>query len=430
MNNIAIRAENISKLYRIGQFLGYRTLRESLANVALSPFRTSRSGTRHLSGKDNIWALKNVSFEIKEGEVVGIIGRNGAGKSTLLKVLTRITEPTEGYAEIYGRVGSLLEVGTGFHPELTGKENIYLNGAILGMKRNEIDRKFAEIVEFSGVEKFIDTPLKRYSSGMQVRLAFSIAAHLEPEILLVDEVLAVGDVDFQKKCLNKMEELGGGGRTVLFISHNMQAIRGLCSRVILLDQGEAVADGPTEDVMIKYLQPGYETHAERAWDDVEKAPGDDVARLKSVRVRDESGNTIRHIGSQQPVGIELEYYLLRTGQKVTSIIHFFNSQGILLFGSGEFSSLQKHQKTCSKGIIKCVCWIPGNLLTEGSIIINIALASYSPTYLLHAAAREVISFDVVNDSVQDTSWGPTFGWPGVVRPMLKWEVTTVSDSLN
>lgn len=259
MSDIAIRVENLSKLYRIGQFVGYTTLRESMMNALSVPFRRFRStaaapvAESRSPGSDYIWALKDISFEIKQGEVVGIIGRNGAGKTTLLKVLTRITEPTEGHAEIYGRVGSLLEVGTGFHPELTGRENIYLNGAVLGMKRKEIDRKFSEIVEFAGVEKFIDTPLKRYSSGMQVRLAFSVAAHMEPEILLVDEVLAVGDTEFQKKSLGKMGDIARGGRTVLFISHNMSAIRSLCQRCILLDAGQLVLQGTTGECIDHYL---------------------------------------------------------------------------------------------------------------------------------------------------------------------------------
>jgi lipopolysaccharide transport system ATP-binding protein len=259
MTDIAIRVENLSKLYRIGQLESYKTLRESLTNVMLAPFRAvtlrrQQSKIGRMASNNTIWALKDVSFEVKQGEAVGIIGRNGAGKTTLLKILTRITTPTEGYAEIRGRVGSLLEVGTGFHPELTGRENIYLNGAVLGMKRKEIDRRFDEIVDFSGVEKFIDTPLKRYSTGMQVRLAFAVAAHLEPEILLIDEVLAVGDVEFQKKCLGKMEDVARGGRTVLFVSHNLSAVEKLCGSAMLLDTGQKVCQGPVDEVVSLYLR--------------------------------------------------------------------------------------------------------------------------------------------------------------------------------
>ncbi len=270
MGDTAIRVEDLSKRYRLGQTVGYKTLRESLTNALMTPFRrrrsvtrgpsaTSREGqapSRELSKKnqpDYIWALRDVSFEVKRGEAVGIIGKNGSGKSTLLKILSRITSPTEGYAEIHGLVGSLLEVGTGFHPELTGRENIFLNGAILGMKKNEVQRRFDEIVAFSEIGKFLDTPVKRYSSGMYVRLAFAIAAHLEPEILLVDEVLAVGDAQFQKKCLGKMEGVTKEGRTVLFISHNMAAVQELCPRAILLREGRIVEEGTARTVISSYL---------------------------------------------------------------------------------------------------------------------------------------------------------------------------------
>lgn len=260
MNDIAIHVENLSKQYYIGGSQQvYPTFRDALTNIFVSPLRRANALLRgHAYGAaelhEAIWALKDISFEVKRGEVVGIIGRNGAGKSTLLKILSRITEPTTGFADIYGRVGSLLEVGTGFHPELTGRENIYLNGSILGLKRHEIKQKFDEIVEFSGVEKFIDTPVKHYSSGMQVRLAFAVAAHLEPEILIVDEVLAVGDAEFQKKCLGKMSDVTSEGRTVLFVSHNMAAVQGLCSRVVLLRHGNVIKDGATHHIVNEYLK--------------------------------------------------------------------------------------------------------------------------------------------------------------------------------
>ena len=253
MTDIVIRVENLSKQYRIGgQQAQYNTFREKLIDVAAAPFRRLRRFRKPPPPEETIWALKDVSFEVQCGEVVGIIGRNGAGKTTLLKILTRITEPTEGRAEIHGRVGSLLEVGTGFHPELTGRENIYLNGAILGMKKAEIKRKFDEIVAFAEIEKFIDTPVKRYSSGMYVRLAFAVAAHLEPEILLVDEVLAVGDIGFQKKCLGKMSNVAQEGRTVLFVSHNMAAVKKLCGQAILLDGGCMKAFGDVGEILTRY----------------------------------------------------------------------------------------------------------------------------------------------------------------------------------
>ena len=291
MNNIAVRVSDLSKLYRIGgRKARYKTLRDSFTDGIAAPFhrvaaRFRRTNGESSSGDDTIWALKQVSFEIKEGELVGIIGRNGAGKSTLLKILSRITEPTTGFAEIRGRVGSLLEVGTGFHAELTGRENIYLNGAILGMKKAEIDQKFDEIVAFAEVDKFIDTPVKHYSTGMYLRLAFAVAAHLEPEILIVDEVLAVGDANFQKKCLNKMDTVGKQGRTVLFVSHNMMAITRLCERAILLEDGKVLADGPAHEVVSEYMNSGLRIGPVREWAERMKAPGGAVVRLLAVRVR-------------------------------------------------------------------------------------------------------------------------------------------------
>jgi lipopolysaccharide transport system ATP-binding protein len=258
MSNLAIRVENLSKRYYIGQgkTAAYETLSERITDMLTSPIRSMRSvlqGQSSAVASDSIWALKDVSFEVEHGEVVGIIGRNGAGKSTLLKILSQITEPTSGYVDLYGRIGALLEVGTGFHPELTGRENVFLNGAILGMSRNDIQRKFDEIVDFSGVEKFIDTPVKHYSSGMQVRLAFAVAAHLEPEILVVDEVLAVGDAEFQKRCLGKMGDVTKEGRTVLFVSHNMAAVSSLCNRAILLEEGQMRLSNSTDEVINTYL---------------------------------------------------------------------------------------------------------------------------------------------------------------------------------
>src|SRR5438093_4304585 len=260
MGDTAIRVENVCKRYRIGQRQRYKTLRDALFGVMCTPFRglgacLSGQGTsKSYQESDNfIWALKDVSFEVKRGEVIGVVGRNGAGKSTLLKILSRITKPTKGFAEIHGRVGSSLEVGTGFHPELTGRENIYLNGAILGIKRKDIDRRFDEIVDFAEVEKFIGTPITHYSSGMYLRLAFAVAAHLEPEILLVDEVLAVGDVAFQKKCLGKMGDVARQGRTILFVSHNMAAVESLCSTAYLLENGQLVKSGMTKTVVDAYL---------------------------------------------------------------------------------------------------------------------------------------------------------------------------------
>ena len=284
---LAIQSEGLGKLYRVGATQGayrYRLLGEEVAEKVRKFGRKASDG-----GGSTFWALRNVSFEVAEGEVVGIIGRNGAGKSTLLKILSRITSPTEGHVEVRGRVGSLLEVGTGFHPELTGRENIFLSGAVIGMRRSEITKQLDQIVEFAGVDKFLETPIKRYSSGMYVRLAFAVAAHLEADVLLVDEVLAVGDAEFQKKCLRRMAEIGATGRTVLFISHSMQSLLRLCPRIILLDQGGVVADGAAHDVVRTYLEKGLATSTERSWAAPTNAPGDDVVRLKAVRVRTEAG---------------------------------------------------------------------------------------------------------------------------------------------
>jgi lipopolysaccharide transport system ATP-binding protein len=292
MNEVAIRVERLAKLYRLGSRQRYTTLRDTLADMASLPAQYLRRLVQgqplRRSGPETFWALQDVSFEVRAGQAIGIIGRNGAGKSTLLKVLSRITEPTEGYADILGRVGSLLEVGTGFHPELTGRENIYLNGAILGMRRIEIRRRFDEIVAFAEIERFIDTPVKHYSSGMYLRLAFAVAAHLEPEILLIDEVLAVGDATFQKKCTGKMGDVAREGRTVLFVSHNMAAVRQLCPVSILLSGGSIQAFGPTDDVIRTYLA-NSSTHSSADLSQIRDRRGLGEIRFRSIRLEDEEG---------------------------------------------------------------------------------------------------------------------------------------------
>lgn len=299
MTRPAIRVEKLGKQYLLGlRERGYSTLRESIASITTAPLRRFR----HLSGKsrevERIWALRDVSFEVQPGEVVGIIGRNGAGKTTLLKILTRITDPTEGRAEVRGHIGSLLEVGTGFHPELTGRENIFLNGAVLGMSREMIKRKFDEIVDFSGVEKFLDTPVKRYSSGMRVRLAFAVAAHLDPEILLIDEVLAVGDAGFQKRCLGKMGDVAQSGRTVLFVSHNMAAVQNLCPRAVLLEIGSLVSDGASDYVIAEYV---------RSFDGIAIGSGSDL-----------TASNIQHHGTGEAV-LQEALLVSRTGERVASV---------------------------------------------------------------------------------------------------------------
>ena len=313
MSDFAIRVENLSKRYRIGLKEEMPdTLIGAMTNWLKSPLANFRQLRKlsHFSengqdAEDIIWALKDVSFDVKPGEVVGIIGRNGAGKSTLLKILSRITEPTSGRAIINGRVSSLLEVGTGFHPELTGRENVYLNGTVLGMSKLEIDRKFDEIVDFSGVEKFIDTPVKRYSSGMQVRLAFAVAAHLEPEILLVDEVLAVGDVEFQKKCLGKMDDVAQAGRAVLFVSHNMAAIEHLCPKAMMLDNGQIQCAGRQTDVISYYLRSFG--HSALSLGDNQKRDGAGLVRFSRIELRNKEGQILDTIQSGQDVDIYLYY---------------------------------------------------------------------------------------------------------------------------
>ena len=417
---IAIQAQGISKRYRLGEFqAAYGTLRESLVHAG-----RLLTGKEHKLKTQELWALDDVSFEVEEGEVLGVIGRNGAGKSTLLKVLTRITNPTSGRVEIRGRVGSLLEVGTGFHPELTGRENIYLNGAILGMKRREIQQKLPDMVEFSGVEGFLDTPVKRYSSGMYVRLAFSVAAHLEPEILLVDEVLAVGDAEFQARCLGRMEDFGATGRTVLFVSHNMQAVAQLCDRVILMENGRIAMDGASGDVVAHYLQTSAGAGSSRVWDDPETAPGDDLARLRSVRIVDRDGETVDYVDVRDPVGIEITFRVLREGPAVLPKLKLV-AEGRIAFNAMDVDS--RWNEPSPPGEYVATAWIPGNLLNEGLMSIDAAVCSIrSPKLHHHVSVHEAVSFHVQDPAEGDSARGAFRGqWKGVVRPLLDWTAERV-----
>jgi lipopolysaccharide transport system ATP-binding protein len=425
MSDVAIRCEGIAKQYRIGERERYKALRDVITDAVAAPFRRVRSALRQSSNgksnseEDRFWALKDVSFEIKRGEVVGIIGRNGAGKSTLLKILSHITEPTHGHADIWGRVASLLEVGTGFHPELTGRENIFLNGAILGMKKAEIARKFDEIVAFAEVERFIDTPVKRYSSGMYLRLAFAVAAYLEPEILLVDEILAVGDASFQKKCLNKMESVSEQGRTVLFVSHNMSSVTRLCNRTILLDGGRVSCDGPSPEVVSVYLQSGLGTTAQRQWDDVQAAPGNDVVRLRAVRIRTESGEVTDTVDIRRPVGIEMEFDVLKPGRVLVPNFHFVNEEGVYLFVASDHDP-QWRRRPRPSGRFISTAWIPGNLLSEGTLVVGAAVSTMDPV-TVHFYERDAVAFHVADSLNGDSARGDYAGpFPGVVRPLLKW----------
>ncbi len=426
MSDITIRVRGLSKKYHIGQRKEkYRTFRQALVDTFSGPIR--RAG-HLLQGRaegvadlhHTLWALKDVSFDIKQGEVVGIIGRNGAGKSTLLKILSRITEPSSGYARIYGRVGSLLEVGTGFHQELTGRENVYLNGAILGMKRAEIDRKFDEIVAFSEVEKFLDTPVKHYSSGMVTRLAFAVAAYLEPEILIVDEVLAVGDAAFQKKCLNKMQDVGQQGRTVLFVSHSMPAVTRLCERTILLADGQIIDDGPSHKVVSTYLNSGLGTTAAREWPDLATAPGDNIVRLRAVRVRTEEGQVSDAVDIRRPIGLEMEYEVFEPGHLLLPYYNVFNEEGLKLFTAVD-QDLTWRRRPRPAGYYVSTAWIPGNLLAEGTLFIGPAMVTLRPL-IRHFSAREAVAVQVVDSLDGDSARGEWVGGlGGIVRPLLKWD---------
>ena len=411
----AISVQGLSKRYRIGQYqTAYGTLRDALSGG----FRRVVAREHHDEERD-MWALRDVSFDVPDGEVLGIVGRNGAGKSTLLKVLTRIVSPTEGRAEIRGRVGSLLEVGTGFHPELTGRENVFLNGSILGMRQREIVSKFDEIVDFAGVGPFLDTPVKRYSSGMSVRLAFAVAAHLEPEILLVDEVLAVGDAEFQRRCLGRMEDLSESGRTVVFVSHQMQAVAQLCDRAIWLDHGRVEREGPAADVVAEYLQAGYGAGSRREWEDRATAPGNDLVRLRSVRVV-QDGEERGAVDVREPVGIEIRIDVLRPGEPIFPKIKVYDSRGDVAFNAMDTSA--RWLDPSPPGEYVTTAWIPGNYLNEGLTTVDVSIATISaPKLRNQASGRSAVAFHVQDPAEGDSARGLFTGqWQGVVRPMLEW----------
>jgi lipopolysaccharide transport system ATP-binding protein len=436
-NNIAVKVENLSKCYRIGlKEEMHDSFARNMVSFIKSPlknYKKYRSLYRFEDMKsdtesaDIIWALRNVSFEIKEGEIVGIIGVNGAGKSTLLKILSKITDPTGGRAEIRGKISSLLEVGTGFHPELTGRENVYLNGTILGMRKKELDRKFDEIVDFSGVEKFIDTPVKRYSSGMQVRLAFAVAAYLEPEILLIDEVLAVGDAQFQKKCLSKMEDIGKHGRTVLFVSHNMPAVTRICPRCILLDSGGVVQDGPAQNIISFYMGTEKGTRAECEWS-LDEAPGDDVVRLCSIRVRSKDGRISESLDIRQPITIEMEYEVLQHSSAMFSYFHLFNEEGVELFESFENDQYWR-QRSRPPGRYLVTIQIPGNFLAEGIFYVSPALRTMNPEVRRYRV-NDAVAFQVI-DSMDGDSARVDYagGLNGLVRPLLKSDTQYIPNNM-
>jgi lipopolysaccharide transport system ATP-binding protein len=417
MSDTAIRVEHLSKQYRIGP-THHRNLQEVMGHLVTRLFRGPRLASTRPT--ETFQALRDVSFEINKGEVVGIIGRNGSGKSTLLKILSRLTAPTSGRAIIYGRMASLLEIGVGFHPELTGRENIYLSGSIIGMRTAEITRKLDEIIDFSGCEQFIDTPVKRYSSGMGVRLGFAVSAHLEADILLVDEVLAVGDLQFQKKCLNKMQDVGKEGRTVLFVSHHMEAITRLCPRTILLEAGQVVADGPSSDAIHAYMNAGSRTMAACEWQDLTRAPGGEVVRLVAVRVKTEEGEMTETVDIRQPCHVEMEYEVLQSGFVSIPNYNFHNQEGILIFGTLDLHPEWRRRPPPAGRWVSTVR-IPGNFLAEGRFSVTASIMTRHP-WVMRFCERDVVAFQVIDSMEGDSARGDYGGtFEGVVRPLLKWD---------
>ncbi len=422
MGNVAIRVQDLGKRYRIGQAARrYRTLRDTLVETAGGAAQWLRG--RGASAQGTIWALRDATFDVQRGQVLGVIGRNGAGKSTLLKLLSRITEPTEGLAEIHGRVGSLLEVGTGFHPELTGRENISLNGAILGMRRAEIERKFDEIVAFSEVEKFIDTPVKRYSSGMYLRLAFAVAAHLEPEILLVDEVLAVGDAEFQRKCLGKMSAVAQEGRTVLFVSHNMSAVVRLTEESIVLDHGRIVLRAPSAEAVDYYMTSGLGQEGERVWEGDERLAGGGPFHPLALRVLDGRGRASGQVASTQSFDVEIEYRLDQELAGLRVGLYLLTSRGEPVFTSfdtdeaGAYERLR--QRPAGRHISRCR--IPADLLNEGRFVLGVNASSYRVRS--YFTDEHALTFTV------DGTGAPGSHWPehraGPLRPALAWHIEEI-----
>jgi len=421
-----IQVEGLCKQYRLGaQQAPYGTLRDSLAGLVRAPLRRFQ---RNGDGPQTIWAVRDVNFQVEPGEIVGIIGRNGAGKSTLLKLLSHITEPTKGRIKLYGRVGSLLEVGTGFHPELTGRENIFLNGAILGMTRTEISRKFDEIVAFAEVERFIDTPVKHYSSGMYLRLAFAVAAQLEPEILLVDEVLAVGDANFQKKCMGKMDEVAKGGRTVLFVSHNMTAISQLCPHTIMLADGQVARIGKTAEVVSEYLRIGSECAGERVWDDSLTAPGSEKIRLHAVRVVSD-GQVRGEVDIDKEVSIEVDFWNYAPNiSNLCVTIYLLDRAGNVVLSTGNTPKANLRddewfEQPHAVGLHRAVCTLPGNFLNNDRYYINIYVSTFGPL-VVEVDAPRVLGFDVFDTGVMREAGGGS-EWAGVVRVRLPWHAEFV-----
>lgn len=421
MPDFAVRTRSLGKRYPLGRKAErHDQLRFALAAAMKAPFRNlseiRRLGRRTGEDRDHIWALRDLSLEVRPGEVVGVIGRNGAGKSTLLKILSRITRPTEGIAEVRGRAASLLEIGTGFHPELTGRENVYLNGSVLGMTQSEIERKFDEIVDFSGVERFLDTPVKRYSSGMYLRLAFAVAAHLESEILIIDEVLAVGDADFQKRCLGKMESLAGGGRTVLFVSHNLGAVSRLCGRAVWLEDGRMIADGPAVKVTGEYLRTGTATNAD--W--VSPETGLERSHVERVQILQAGSRLHGPARFDQPMRVVIDYGLVDRVRGLVVMFRVVDSVGNVVFTSWDADSRPAATAVRPAGRHRSTCHLPPAVLRP---------ARYTVAVALFTPGGPMVDFQ---DNVASLEVG-TVGYPlnpdriGITTPLLDWDVELAAE---
>ena len=425
MSEVILKIENLSKQYRLG-LVGTGTIGEDLkrwwykVRGKEDPYlKIGDVNDRSIKGtSDYVWALQDINFDVKQGEVLGIIGKNGAGKSTLLKILSKITSPTTGNVKSRGTVASLLEVGTGFHGELTGRENIYLNGAILGMTKAEISSKIYEIIEFSGCERYIDTPVQRYSSGMTVRLAFAVAAFLEPDILIIDEVLAVGDAEFQKKAIGKMQDISRGeGRTVLFVSHNMDSIMRLCTRAILMKNGKIIDNGNVSKVIDTYLNTEFGVTSEKLWS---SNNGNGLVIIRSIKAHDSSYESCENFKITKKIGITITYDVLESGHKIHSALNFFNSSGVNIFDSHESQTKLYYDKK-EIGVYETTVWVYENLFSEGVIVVGVALVTHDP-FAVHFHEREAIVFNMVEDLENSPTRGDYVGnLPGIIRPNLKWE---------
>jgi lipopolysaccharide transport system ATP-binding protein len=415
---IDLKFDRVSKRYLIRHELGD----DASAHPLVRKFK------RLLRPREEFWAVRDVSFEVGRGEAVGIIGHNGAGKSTILKMLSNITAPTSGEIMINGRLSALIEVGSGFHPELSGRENIYLNGSILGMRRAEIAAKLDSIVDFAGIRQFIDTPVKRYSSGMYVRLGFSIAAHLDPDILLLDEVLAVGDAAFQAKCLERIGKLKQAGTTVVFISHDLNAVERLCDRVLLMQRGKVIAGGAPHDIIAQYKLAATGSGAsgqmgiaaERNWGDAKGAPRNEVVRLRRVRVRTQGGQTTAAIDIRKPVGIEMTYDVLEPDHFLVPNYHFFNEEGLHLFAVQEVGA-EWRRRPRPVGRYVSTAWLPGNFFSEGQLTVDVAISSHIPAAAIHVMERKAVAFRVTDSLGAGSARGDFTGpMPGVIRPLVDW----------